>query len=408
MNPERFIGVRVAFMAVIRSMIPTEIVYFAVNRWDSLVQREQHLLMGLSRTYRVLFVDPPLSFSTIFFGKFQKKNWNFKSRLYRVNDQLTIFTPPAFPPFSQYTEGMNSIHTRLLILLTKKILKKIDFREFLVGVARPFLAGIIRGLTPQLSYYDCSDEYLKFPGLKADRTLLKKSEEDLLRCVDIVFCSSRRLKEAKSVFNPNCFLLPNGVDLAPFDGAAVDDPLPSKISGIKKPILGYIGTIGEWLDFDALIGVAKKRPDWSIVMIGPVASGRFSSVLSTVRNLHWLGEMDYQELTPYLKRFDVCLIPFKVNEFTQKIYPTKFHQYLACGKPVVSSRLPDLEPFIPWVAFYSDADEMEKEIERSLREHSEEKVLGRKRIASENTWDRRVESMIQIFNTFLNNRAAPH
>ncbi len=388
-------------MAVTPLMIQTEIVYFAVNRWDSMVQREQHLTMGLSRTYRVLFVDPPLSFSTILFGKFQRKNWNFKSHLRQVNDQLTIFTPPAFPPFSQYIEGMNSIHTHLLISLIRKLLKEIGFKDFIAGMARPFLAGIIGGLKPRLSYYDCSDEYLEFPGLKADRKMLRKSEEKLLRSVDIVFCSSQRLKEAKSIFNQNCFLLPNGVDLDSFDRTAMDTQLPSEIRKIKKPILGYIGTMGEWLDFDGLMGLAKKRPDWSIVMIGPLTSARFSSVLSSVRNLHWLGEMNYQELNPYLKMFDVCLIPFKVNEFTQKIYPTKFHQYLAAGKPVVSSRLPDLEPFMPWVAFYSNVEEMDREIERSLREDSEEKVLGRRKIASENTWDRRVETMIEVFNSFL-------
>lgn len=98
--------------------------------------------------------------------------------------------------------------------------------------------------------------------------------------------------------------------------------------------------------------------------------------------------------------FDICLIPFKVEEFTKKIYPTKLHQYLAAGKPVISCRLPDLEQFVPWVDFYSNVKEMEMKTERSLKEDSEEKRLKRKRIASENTWDRRVESMIHIFDTF--------
>ncbi len=87
--------------------------------------------------------------------------------------------------------------------------------------------------------------------------------------------------------------------------------------------------------------LAKARPDWSIVMIGPVTSKHFSSVMAGVPNLHWLGEKGYDELPNYLKIFDVCLIPFKVDEFTEKIYPTKFHQYLGAGKPVVSSYLPD-------------------------------------------------------------------
>jgi glycosyltransferase involved in cell wall biosynthesis len=93
-----------------------------------------------------------------------------------------------------------------------------------------------------------------------------------------------------------------------------------------------------------------------------------------------------------------------VDEFTKKIYPTKFHQYLAAGKPVVSSRLPELEPFAPWVEFYSDIKGIEVKIKKLLSEDAEEKVLERRKVASENTWDRRVESMIQIFNTILKER----
>jgi glycosyltransferase involved in cell wall biosynthesis len=113
---------------------------------------------------------------------------------------------------------------------------------------------------------------------------------------------------------------------------------------------------------------------------------------------------NFGELPKYLGIFDVCLIPFEVDEFTKKIYPKKFHQYMAAGKPVVSSRLPELEPFAPRVEFYSDIKEIEVKIKKLLSEDAEEKVLERRKIASENTWDRRVESMIQIFNTILKER----
>jgi glycosyltransferase involved in cell wall biosynthesis len=175
--------------------------------------------------------------------------------------------------------------------------------------------------------------------------------------------------------------------------------------GIRRPILGYIGTVGEWVDFDILRDLARARPDWSIVIIGPSTSKRFSSIMKSCYNIHWLGEKEYQVLPTYLRGFDVCLIPFKVNEFTQRIYPTKLHQYLAGGKPVVSSPLPDLEPFSSWVEFYSDAKELEMKIEKSLKEDSGQKVSERKRVAGENTWDRRVKSMIEIFNSFIRKRA---
>jgi len=381
--------------------IPIELVYFAVNRWDSIVQREQLLMMGLSNTYRILFIDPPLSFLTILSGRIQGKKWGFKSSLQRINEKLLVYTPPAFPPFSQYFQWMNSFHTRLLILLTRRLLKRLSFKNIILGMGRPFVAQTIKELAPMLSYYDCSDDYLRFPGFKADKEILRKSEEELLKAVDIVFCSSKGLKEAKNAINKNCFLISNGVDIGLFLSEHLNPEIPSDIAMIKKPVLGYVGTVGEWLDFNTLIDLARARPDWSIVIIGPLTSKRFSPIMKSAPSIHWLGEKEYKELPKYLRIFDVCLIPFKVNEFTKRIYPTKFHQYLAAGKPVVSSPLPELEPFSSWVEFYTNAKEMEMKIQQSLFEDSEKKAFERKRIASENTWDHRVESMVHILDTFL-------
>ncbi len=383
---------------------PTEIVYFAVNRWDSMVQREQHLMLGLSRTYRILFVDPPLSYATTLLGKIEGERWAFKSRFHRINDRLLVYTPPAFPPFSQYFRCINSLNICLLISLAKGLLEELSFKDYIVGIGRPFLAEVIKGLHPRLSYYDCSDEYGEFPGLKADKGMLREAEKELLRAVDLVFCSSVGLMKAKALDNRNTFLLPNGVDHALLqDGHSVMET-PREMRDIIKPIIGYVGTIGEWFDFDTVVALAQNRRDWSFVLIGPLTSGHYASLLQKASNIYWWGEKTSEELSSYVEVFDVCTIPFKVNDFTMKIYPTKFHQYLAAGKPVVSSPLPDLQAFKPWVDFYTDAKEMEEKISLAIREDSEEKALERRRVASENTWDERVKSMIEILNTHVENK----
>jgi glycosyltransferase involved in cell wall biosynthesis len=381
--------------------LPTEIVHIAVNPWDSMIQREQHLIAGLSRSYRVLFVDPPLSFLTLAFERMKGKKRTFRNRLRRINDQLIVYTPPAFPPFSQNISSIHRLNTRLLVSRIRRLIQELSFRNYILGISWPLWGSLLRELKPRWSYYDCSDDYSTYPGLRADGEKLRRAEEELLRSVNLVFCSAQSLKEAKAVYNPNCFLIPNGVDPSFLVNGKKDEGVPLDMRSIRKPVLGYVGTLGEWLDFGALIGLAKTNPEWSIVMIGPSTSGRFASMLRGIPNLHWLGEKGYDELPGYLKTFDVCLIPFKVNEFTEKIYPTKFHQYLGAGKPVVSSDLPDLRPFSPWVMFYHSPEEMIQMIERSLRDDSREKALERRRIASENTWDQRVESIIEIFETHL-------
>ncbi len=379
--------------------LPTEIIHIGVNRWDSMIQREQHLILGLSQFYRALFVDPPLSFLTLSLGKMKGKKRTFRSRLHRVNDRLIVCTPPAYPPFSQRISPIHRWNTRLLASHVKALVERLSFKNYILGVSWPLSVGMLRELKPQWSYYDCSDDYPTYPGLKADKKKLLHSEEELLRSVNLVFCSARGLVEAKAAYNPRCFFIPNGVD--PSFLLTGGKEIPRDLKSIRKPVVGYMGTIGEWVDLDALIGLAKTRPEWSIVLIGPVATGRFASALAGIANLHWLGEKSHGELPGYLGQFDVCLIPFKVNAFTEKIYPTKFHQYLGAGKPVVSSELPDLKPFSRWAIFYRSPSEMEEKVEEALSEDSGEKASERRRIAGENTWDQRVKTIKEIFDKYL-------
>ena len=366
-----------------------------------MLQREQHLMMGLSRHYRTLFIDPPLSWVSLSLEKARGKGRTFGSRLRRIHDQLTVYTPPAFPPFGQRMPWVHRWNTRLLVSRIKELIEKFKVERYIMGLSWPLWVSVFQELNPRFSYYDCSDDYLNYPGLRVSKKRVKEAEEKVLRSVDLVFCSAQRLKETKSRLNPNCFLIPNGVDLSFLENGKAGREVPPGLRDVKKPILGYMGTIGPWLDFDTLITFARARPDWSIVMIGPVTSSRFSSTMSGVSNLHWLGEKGYHELADYLRLFDVCLIPFRRDAFTANIYPTKFHQYLAMGKPVVSSFLPDIEPFQPWVIFYDGPKEMERAVDQSLREESEEKAVARRKVASENTWDQRVKAIVEILDRYL-------
>src|SRR4030065_1629409 len=119
------------------NQLPTEIVYLAVNRWDRMIQREQHLMMGLSQSYRILFIDPPLSFLTLFLGKIQRKKWTFRSHLRRVNDQLIVYTPPAFFPFSQNLSWIHRWNTHSLISLIKRLTREFSFNNYVLGISWP-------------------------------------------------------------------------------------------------------------------------------------------------------------------------------------------------------------------------------------------------------------------------------
>jgi hypothetical protein len=366
------------------------LVHLGVNRWEGLIQREQHLISGLSQTFKVLFIEPPLSFLSHFNLRRKGINLGYKESLKTIHERLYIYSPPALLPFGRSNEIIYRFNSYLLLRKIEYWIKKLSLNEFGLGFSFPFYKKILDHLDYSISYYDVCDDYIHFPSLPFDKEKLRRLEEELLRSVDIVFCSSKGLKEKASLFNKNCLLIPNGVDYSLFEKSYFEEPYDLK--RIPKPLIGYIGTLGEWVDGEFLREISQRRRDWSFVLIGPLAS----KTLSTLRNnsnIYFLGERKYELIPNYLSHFDICLIPFKVNEFTQMICPTKFYQYLASGKPIVSSPLRDLEDFKEVVEFYSTPSEMEEKIEKLLREDRIENQVKRRKLAKENLWQQRVERM---------------
>ena len=153
--------------------------------------------------------------------------------------------------------------------------------------------------------------------------------------------TSSALQEAKQPLNPNTIFVPHGVDYEHFSRAVTEDlPVPPDIANIPHPRLGFIGLIRDWVDLDLLAEVARRRPDWHIVMIGD--STVDLAPYRSLSNMHFLGRKSYAELPAYCRQFDVGLIPFKLNELTRAVNPIKLREYLAAGLPVVSTPLPEV------------------------------------------------------------------
>jgi glycosyltransferase involved in cell wall biosynthesis len=190
-----------------------------------------------------------------------------------------------------------------------------------------------------LTVYDCMDELSKFRG--APPQILER-ELDLLARADVVFTGGRKLYEAKRQFHHNCHFYGCGVDWQHFGQArAAQTQVPLELQTMRRPILGYFGVIDERMDYDLLARLADAQPKWSIVMLGPVYKVD-AETLPQRENLHWLGQRPYAELPAFCKAFDVCLMPFALNEATQFINPTKALEYMATGRPILSTAVPDV------------------------------------------------------------------
>lgn len=177
--------------------------------------------------------------------------------------------------------------------------------------------------------------------------------------------------------------------------------LASHLQGTNGPVVGYMGAISQWFDLEAIRILAEKHPDWRFVLLGPVQIDIRS--VQDLNNVWFLGKKEYRHLPLYAEKFDVATIPFKINRLTKAVNPVKIYEYFALGKPVVSSRLPELEQFENLCSLADNTEDFVLKVEKALANLqssdtriSNDTITMRKNVAKENTWERRCEEIYSI------------
>lgn len=187
--------------------------------------------------------------------------------------------------------------------------------------------------------------------------------------------------------------IPNGVDTRHFQDVSV---VPEDIKNIPKPIIGYHGIIQDRLDVELIFSIAKQQPLWSFVFIGPVWPHSGVEILQTLPNVYFLGRKGYSVLPNYLHQFDLGFIPHKISKLTQTMNPLKIYEYLACGKPIVSTPIAGIEPFRDWILVGDNASGCIHHIENALKNDSQALQVSRKKIIQKHSWDQRVQTMMNF------------
>jgi UDP-galactopyranose mutase len=242
--------------------------------------------------------------------------------------------------------------------------------------------------------YDCMDELSAFRGAPKG---LRVMEQDLLACADVVFTGGRALYEAKKPFHPNVHAFPSSVDVSHFLPARAPNAEACPLQGLRHPRLGYVGVIDERIDYDLIEKLADLRPDWEIVMIGPVVKVDPAS-LPRRSNIHWLGSRPYADIPDYLRALDIGFMPFAMNEATAYISPTKTPEYLAAGLHVVSTPVTDVVR--TWggpqgvVEIVRDAPSAAAACQRCLESGTQARWLQRvDALLAETSWDKTWSAM---------------
>lgn len=385
-----------------------DIIYIAghdFNLADSRISTD-HIAQQLSRHNRILYVEsvglrrPKLNANDL--SRIGRKLARFIRPPRRVDNNFWVVTPLAIPLHHNPTvRQVNQILLIAQIRLASIILK---FRNPILFVFLPQMGGLVGYLGEILSVYYCTDEHAAFPGV--DGNSIRRAEEDLLRKVTLGFATSPEILKNKKSFNPNFYYSPHGVEFDNF-AQAQDQSLaiPGEIRDLPHPVIGYFGAIDRWFDLDLIEYLARARPAWSFVFIGKQVID--VSVLSVLSNIYFLGVRLFQELPRYGRAFDVAIIPFRIDNLTVSVSPIKLKEYLAMGKPVVSTPLPAVIDFAAeknFVSVASNPEEFLGLLERSLSNDTLELVLARQKSVREETWETRVNEISSVIEGHLSLR----
>lgn len=318
----------------------------------------------------------------------------------QVASNLTVITPPQLPfPGSSLARKINAALVRRAI---DRVLSRLPARPTQLWSFAPDVADLIGRFNEELVLYYCVDAFGEFPGY--DRDLIECRERELIAKSDVVLATSEPLYESKRLLHDNVHFIEHGVDHHHLSRAVTEQsPVPADLAALPKPVFGFVGVVGEWVDMELMAGLARKRPDASVVVIGPVAGPRgFGGHLP---NLHWLGPKDHSELPNYLKGFDVGLIPFRKVPLTYHANPIKLYEYLAAGVPVVSTRLPAVRPVPGSVWLADDVAGTASCCTQATRHNSSDDRLRRSQSMQVESWTARLEQISRIVEQVENRRA---
>lgn len=375
------------------------------NDWNQDPLSKHHIMSRLARHNRILWINsigmrtPRVNGKD--FAKIGVKLRSFLKGLQKVQDNLYIMSPLAIPFHGSELSG--KINRAFLLAQVSYYQKKLSFENPILWSFLPNVESLFGSFSEKLSLYYITDDFTQFSGHPAK--VIDKMESCLIDKCDVVIASAKGLAEKKSRMGKNITVVSHGVDHKHFTQALSLSTWgrPADIKEIKHPIIGFYGEINDWLDLEMLAEAARKRIDWSFILIGRIAvelgNIRF---LTKLPNVHHLGQKRFEELPAYCAAFDVALIPMKLNELTLNVNPLKLREYLAAGLPVVSAPLPEVLVYSDVVKFATTADELIAAADGWLKKNRKEVApILSQRVANE-SWDSKVEEISKIIENRLN------
>jgi glycosyltransferase involved in cell wall biosynthesis len=393
-----------------------DIIYISSIEWDFLWQAHQEIARRLAAAdNRVLYIEntgvraPALRDAKRVAGRLGRWIRALRSGGAReVSENIFVYSPLVLPPFGPKWQRV--LNRRVLLRQLKQITKAMGITDPLLWTYLPTdtAVDIIRNHRTDRSvivYYNCAD----FSYLAPQAKRLEKSEQELVRLSDLVFatCSEQAHK-----LSPNAHLFPPGVDLSAFPDEKNELPGDltgsSEIADLPRPVIGYVGGLHRFVDYDLVAEMARKRPSWSWVFLGPHQVSM--DKVNGLPNIYLPGEQAHESLAAHLRSFDVCIVPYVNSPEMASVVPTKINEYLAAGKAIVSTNLPTVCEFNAehrvLLTSNPTPDEFLLAIEAQLHAaHDPQERRRRREVASHADWRMRIEQMSSLIEKEIASRA---
>jgi glycosyltransferase involved in cell wall biosynthesis len=373
-----------------------DLVCFAHLHWDFVWQRPQHLLSRFAQYGRVFYVEDAF----FHVDDVIEPHMEVKERQNGVK-VLVVHLP-------NHLRGDEAASDQAQFGVLSRFFAENGLNQYVFWYYTPMALGKSRLFTPALTVYDCMDELAQFKFAPPE---LRQREQELFEKADLVFTGGQRLYESKREQHHDAHAFPSSIDKQHF-GQARNPELaePADQAGIAHPRIGFFGVVDERLDIELLRQLATNHPEWQFVIIGPVVKIDPAS-LPHNDNIHYLGGKDYQELPAYLRGWDVATLLFARNESTEFISPTKTPEYLAAGRPVVSTSIRDVvRPYgdMNLVQIADDPQEFGQAITRALEQGKDASWRTRTdSYLATISWDLTWQNMVQLMQSRLTAKSKP-
>jgi glycosyltransferase involved in cell wall biosynthesis len=387
-----------------------DLVFFSAVPFDHLLRGRTGAFVDIllkKGVFIYYFEIPPASVLQIIkeptFRKRGIKNFFFPP--VKIKENLAIFAFPPILPASRYDAGWikNFNIRRFVSMIQKKYypLTKKRNKKTVALVVTPYWYDIIKHLNFSMLCYDCIDDIKVFCKDK-HISYFSDMQKKLVEKSDLIIISAQKLKDDITTIRNDAPIeyIANGVEFDMFAKQGNRTNVPDSMQRLPKPIIGFIGSLFKWIDIDLIKKSAIAHPNYSFVLVGPVHEIK----IPDLPNIYHLGPKPYESIPSYINAFDVCLIPFIADSLSDKVDPIKVYEYLALGKPVVAINLPELEKMRNFIYLAKDNNDFIKSINQAVNENNPELKNQRIEYAKENSWERRVNNLINIINRHLNKK----